>query len=145
MAGGAGCEYYFGYQFAENDIVCEDWRSRDRSWDYCRIAVEFFHQNEIPFWEMVNQDELVGNPEHGNEKYCFAKPNEVYLVYLPSGGTTTIDLSGAEGEYQVSWYNPRTGGALQRGSIESVSAGDRVELGQSPNQNDRDWLVMLRH
>ena len=24
MAGGAGCEYYFGYQFAENDIVCQD-------------------------------------------------------------------------------------------------------------------------
>ena len=26
MAGGAGNEYYFGYQFDENDIVCEDWR-----------------------------------------------------------------------------------------------------------------------
>ena len=24
MAGGAGNEYYFGYQFAQNDIVCED-------------------------------------------------------------------------------------------------------------------------
>ncbi len=64
MAGGAGNEYYFGYQFAQNDIVCEDWRSRDQSWDYCRIAIEFFHRREIPFWEMQNADELVGNPEH---------------------------------------------------------------------------------
>ena len=55
MGGGAGCEYYFGYQFAENDLVCEDWRSRDQSWDYCRIAIGFFHDNEIPFWEMRKQ------------------------------------------------------------------------------------------
>ena len=42
MAGGAGVEYYFGYKFPENDLLCEDWRSRDQSWDYCRICLEFF-------------------------------------------------------------------------------------------------------
>ena len=47
MGGGAGVEYYFGYQFVENDLVCEDWRSRDRSWDYCRIALEFFEEIAI--------------------------------------------------------------------------------------------------
>ncbi len=38
MAGGAGVEYYFGYQLPQNDLNCEDFRSRDRSWDDCRIA-----------------------------------------------------------------------------------------------------------
>ena len=42
MAGGAGVEYYFGYQLPENDLVAEDFRSRERSWDYGRIALEFF-------------------------------------------------------------------------------------------------------
>ena len=42
MAGGAGVEYYFGYQLPQNDLGCEDFRSRDKSWDYCRIALEFF-------------------------------------------------------------------------------------------------------
>ena len=55
MAGGAGCEYYFGYQFAENDLVCEDWRSRDRSWDYCRIAIQFFHKKQYS---------VLGNAKH---------------------------------------------------------------------------------
>ena len=41
MAGGAGVMYYFGYQLPENDLKCEDFRSRDKSWDYCRIAQEF--------------------------------------------------------------------------------------------------------
>ncbi len=48
MAGGAGVEYYFGYQFTQNDLVCEDWRSRDQSWDYCRIAWNSSATNGFP-------------------------------------------------------------------------------------------------
>jgi hypothetical protein len=39
MAGGAGVEYYFGYELPQNDLRLEDFRSRDRTWDYCRIAM----------------------------------------------------------------------------------------------------------
>ena len=97
MAGGAGVEYYFGYELPDNDLVAENFRSRDKSWDYGRIALEFFHAQKIPFWEMKNADELVGNEKHDNSRYCFAKANEVYLVYLPTGNTTTLDLSNATG------------------------------------------------
>ena len=144
MAGGAGCEYYFGYQFAENDIVCEDWRSRDQSWDYCRIAIQFFHENEIPFWEMKCMDELIGNPEHNISKFCFAKADDTYLVYLPNGGTTELDLSAATGRFQVTWFNPRDGGELQAGSVASVNGGGSVELGSAPSDPQEDWLVVLR-
>ncbi len=145
MAGGAGCEYYFGYQFDENDIVCEDWRSRDQSWDYCRIAIGFFHDNKIPFWEMKNADELVGNPEHNTSRFCFAKAGDTYLVYLPNGGTTSLDLSGAAGEYDVQWFNPRTGGQLSSGSVQSVSGGSSVSLGDAPRDPGEDWLVVVRN
>ena len=91
---GAGVEYYFGYKLAQNDLAAEDFRSRDRSWDYCRIALQFFQQNQIPFWEMKNADALVGNEQHDNSRYCFAKPGELYLVYLPLGGTTSLDQPG---------------------------------------------------
>ena len=144
MAGGAGCEYYFGYKFAENDIVCEDWRSRDQSWDYCRIALSFFHDNNIPFHEMHNADELVGNPEHGTSRYCFAKANDTYLVYLPNGGTTSLDLSETQGDYNVKWFNPRTGGGLLTGSIRTLSAGESVLVGTPPSDETSDWLVVLR-
>jgi hypothetical protein len=87
MAGGAGVEYYFGYQLPENDLVCEDWRSRDQSWDYCRIALEFFTANKVPFWEMKNANALIGNARNDNSRFCLAKAGEVYLVYLPNGGT----------------------------------------------------------
>jgi hypothetical protein len=144
MGGGAGCEYYFGYQYDQNDLNCEDWRSRDQSWDYCRIAIDFFHLNEIPFWKMKNVDALVMNPNHGVSKYCFAAPDEVYLVYLPDGGTTNLDLTEAKGEYSVLWFNPREGGTLTEGSIAEITAGDSVNVGMPPADPKEDWLVVLR-
>ncbi|TWT93574.1 DUF5060 domain-containing protein [Neorhodopirellula pilleata] len=144
MGGGAGCEYYFGYQFDQNDIVCEDWRSRDRSWDYCRIAIGFFHDHSIPFWEMTNADALVGNPDHEPATFCFAKPDELYLVYIPDGDETKLDLTGVAGTLNVRWFNPRVGGNLQSGSVDQVSGGGRVSLGSPPEDAGEDWLAVIR-
>ena len=144
MAGGAGVEYYFGYQLAQNDLVCEDFRSRDKSWDYCRIALDFFSDNKIPFWEMKNADALVGNPANDNSRYCFTKPSQLYLVYLPKGGATELDLSAAQGGFTVKWFNPRTGGALQDGANRAVLGGSRVSLGQPPVDDGEDWLAVVR-
>ncbi len=144
MGGGGGVEYYFGYKFPQNDLVCEDWRSRDQSWDYCRIALEFFHDNKIPFWEMTNADSLVGNPKHDNSRYCFAKSGEVYLVYLPEGGACQLDLSTASGQFRVQWFDPRNGGDLQDSQTTKITAGGSVEIGPPPAEADEDWLAVIR-
>ncbi|MFC1766647.1 DUF5060 domain-containing protein, partial [Planctomycetota bacterium] len=144
MAGGAGVEYYFGYKLPENDLVCEDFRSRDRSWDFCRIAIAFFHDNKIPFQDMVNRNALIGNPENGKEKYCLAKEGEIYLVYLGYVPSTELDLSETRGRFTVKWFNPRTGGKLKNGSVRKVEGGSKVDLGQAPADADQDWLVVVR-
>ncbi|MSO29625.1 MAG: DUF5060 domain-containing protein [Acidobacteria bacterium] len=144
MAGGAGAEYYFGYALPDNDLVAENFRSRDKSWDYGRIAIDFFHSQKIPFWEMKNADELVGNDTHDNSRYCFAKANDVYLVYLPSGGTTSLDLSKASGQFTVDWLDPRNGGPLKKGSVLTVNGGAGAVLGTPPNSPGEDWLLVLR-
>lgn len=147
MAGGAGVEYYFGYEFDENDLVCEDWRSRGHSWDYCRIALEFFADHDIPFWEMASSDQLVGNPRHDNSRYCLAKPRDVYLVYLPEGGSCELDLTGQQGEYSVSWFNPRRGGELLKSEVRTIAGGNSVSIGSPPGEDDEqdeDWLAVVR-
>ena len=133
MAGGAGVEYYFGYQLAENDLLAQDWRSRDRSWDYARIALEFFHREKIPFHEMRCRSELVGNERRDNSRYCLAKDGELYLVYLPNGGATGISLP--DGRFELSWFNPRTG-----------ESGDPRPLDGSTLRapDTKDWLALIR-
>jgi hypothetical protein len=143
-AGGAGVEYYFGYQLPQNDLVCEDFRSRDRSWDYCRIAIEFFHENKIPFERMTCSDQLVGNEKNTNSRYCFAAPGEVYVVYLPGGGSVELDLSGVKTPMAVKWFNPRSGGPLQDGSVKQVTRPGKAPLGAPPSDPDEDWVVLVR-
>jgi hypothetical protein len=144
MAGGAGVEYYFGYQLPQNDLLLEDFRSRDKSWDYCRIALQFFRENKIPFWEMQNVNAVIGNPGNTNDKYALSKGNELFLVYLPNGGTTDIDLSQARGSFRLQWFNPRTGGRLANGSVVKVSGGSQISVGKPPSDDGEDWLVVLR-
>ena len=132
MAGGAGVEYYFGYKLPQNDLLCEDWRSRDLSWDYCRYALNFFRDQNIPVEAMVNRNELVGNTKNDNSKYCLAKEGEVYLVYLPNGGEVGLKL--VEGEFTQAWFNPRNG--------EMGAAKDFDVNSQAPDQED--WLAVIR-
>ncbi|MDF1823555.1 MAG: DUF5060 domain-containing protein [Verrucomicrobiales bacterium] len=107
IAGGAGVEYYFGYRLPQNDLLCEDFRSRDLSWDYCRVALDFFHGNEIPFWEMTPNDALVGNPgSESGKPWCLAKEGEVYLIYVPAGAKSpSLKTEGLKARV----FDPATG------------------------------------
>ena len=144
MAGGGGVEYYFGYLLPENDLTAEDLRSRHKSWEYGRVALEFFRANAIPFWRMRSADALVGNVGSDNSKWCLAQPGEVYVVYLPAGGTTSLDLARTSGQFTVGWFDPRNGGALKKGSVTSVAGGGTVALGEPPDSPAADWTVVVR-
>lgn len=137
MAGGAGVEWYFGYNYPHSDLSCEDWRSRDILWDQTRFALEFFH-NHLPFTEMESADELTRN----QDDYCFAKNGHIYAIYMPEGRATDILL--AEGNYSVAWYNPRTGGGPLEGSIKSLSGGDNRSTGNPPEEDGKDWICLIR-
>lgn len=146
MAGGAGVEYYFGYQLPQNDLLCEDWRSRHRSWQYCAIALKFFQEHRVPFWDMRNRNDLVGNPENENMVFCLAKPGEIYLIYLMRGGEAHLDLDSeaAGSEWDVRWFNPRAGGSLTQGSVTSMIAHQSSGLGLPADAPaEADWLAVV--
>jgi hypothetical protein len=93
---------------------------------------------------MQSANALIGNPKDNNDKYCLAKPGELYLVYLPNGGRTELDLTAAQGEFSVNWFNPRTGGALVPGSVKSIEGGKVIGLGNPPSDATEDWLIVVR-
>ncbi|HET6559643.1 MAG TPA: DUF5060 domain-containing protein [Prolixibacteraceae bacterium] len=136
MAGAAGAEWYFGYRYPHNDLMCEDFRSRELWWKQTLIANEFF-QNHLPYPAMKASNDIV-TP---SEAYCLAKPGEVYAVYLPKGGASQITLP--EGKYSVRWFNPRTGGKLLEGKVKAISGGEKAALGMPPAEDEKDWVVLI--
>jgi len=140
MAGGWGNEWYFGYKHAHSDLTCEDFRSRDRWWDYCRAALEFFKKYEIPVWEMSSADDLT--PQRND--YCLCKPGQVYVVYLKNGGTAELDLSDGKATFEVRWYDPRRGGSLLTGTVRTVQGGSVRSLGLPPKDKNEDWVILVR-
>lgn len=136
MAGAGGTEWYFGYRYPHNDLMCEDFRSREFWWKQTRIATDFF-LNNLPFAEMTAANELV-SPEGA---YCLAKPAEIYAVYLPKADVGEITLP--EGKYSVKWFNPRSGGNLQDGSVHTVTGGGKVSLGLPEVNDGKDWVAVV--
>ncbi len=140
MAGGAGCEFYFGYDKPHSDLTCNDFRSRDSFWDYCRYTLQFLAAEGVPFQEMRNHNPLVSG--YGNNaNRCLAKTGSVYLVQLHGGGSATLDLSAAAGEFSLRWFNPRTG-AVSNGT--ALNGGGTVNLGSPPDTATQDWIALAR-
>ena len=139
MAGGGGVEWYFGYHYENDDLGLETWRTRDKLWDQTRLAVDFFHQY-LPFWEMHSADSLMD----GEGAYCFAKPGEVYALYLPADSEASLDVGPAEAAYQIHWFDPKAGGDLQTSRQPEVSGPGKVSLGSPPSDAAQDWVVLVR-
>jgi hypothetical protein len=139
MAGGGGVEWYMGYRYPHNDLNCEDWRSRDNLWNITRYALHFFQQY-LPFQEMINMNGLTSV----ENDYCFGKEKEIYAIYLPGGGTTSIQIPFQPNGYSISWYNPRKGGGLSQGSVKRIQGGKGGEIGLPPADKDQDWACLIR-
>lgn len=137
MAGGTGVEWYFGYRFAHNDLMLEDFRSRDNWWKQSTLATQFM--NGFPLEDMSCMDELV-NVEG---TYCLAKEGEIYLIYLPAGSTDAQLKADLPAPLKIQWFNPRTGGELSEGSVSSISGVGFQPLGSPPSSLEQDWVAVV--
>lgn len=138
LAGGAGVEWYCGYRYPNNDLNLEDFRSRDNWWKQSALATGFMRQ--FPLEEMTNHDELV-NVE---DAYCQAKTGEIYVVYLPmETKNATLKMEGNK-SFSVKWFNPRSGGELQNGSITNVQGPGVKNIGNPPTEDGKDWVVVIQ-
>lgn len=135
MAGGTGVEYYFGYELPESDLSCQDWRFRDKSWDYASYALSFFRS--IPVNKMTPNNDLV---ETG---WCLAYEGNTYAIYLQKGGSADIYLS-TNATYKVSWFNPRTGEGNLTGNVSSISGSGKQSIGNPPSDVELDWAAIVQ-
>ena len=140
--GGAGIEWYFGYQGTFGDVQSEDFTVAEPLWIDTRHALALFHEH-LRFWSMTGDNALVSGAD-----YCLAKTGQEYLVYAKyaSAAPITLDLGTSEDSFSVGWYNPRNGdglGALLSGSVTQVSGPGVVNLGLPPYELGDDWACVV--
>jgi hypothetical protein len=67
---------------------------------------------------------------------CLAEPGTRYVLYLPQGGTVTVNL--APGSYRARWFNPRSG----QFSKPAIPASGGVWT-SPPAADAEDWVLLL--
>ena len=139
MAGGAGVEWYFGYDYPNNDLNAEDWRSREQVWEMTAHATNFF-SSYLPFHEMESANELTTRVDD----FVLAKTGDIYAIYTPDGSETSLRIDGADEAFEVYWYNPRTGGSLVTSQLQEINGPGTINLGSSPIDQDRDWVILVQ-
>jgi hypothetical protein len=132
-AGGWGVEYYLGPE----GLTTDDWTGYAQAWREEGYAASFFKSN-VRFQDMVHSDNLVGA---GN--WCLGLKDTMYVVYLPNGGATNLNLTGVTGTYSVKWFDPRNGGALANGTVQTVNGGGPVSIGQASGNTASDWAALI--
>lgn len=86
------------------------------------------------FFEALPFHELEPRQQITTRGYCLSKPGSVYVVYLPDGGETELNLwSAPVGSLQLSWFDPRTGRTIAGGEIQTRG---RRTLGTPPIPGD---------
>ena len=91
--------------------------------------VDFFMSFE--WWKTEPHDELANN-----DAFCLAEAGKLYAVYLPFGGSVTLQL--APGRYAASWFNARNGRQLTLPTAE----GPRWMSPPAPDHGD--WALLLK-
>lgn len=143
---GGGVEFYLGYHDLPmgGDLSLEDFRTRDEMWNYIGHARSFMEEN-LPFWDMAPDDNLVRN-ENGafGGAEAFTIPGEVYAIYFPNASSTgQLNLQGNSQEFELRWFNPRSG-AFVGGAQSLGSGGGWRNLPSPPNSSNEDWIALVR-
>ena len=139
MSGGAGNAWNISeVDTMQTDLNLERFKAYEPWWKISANAKQFFIDH-LPFWEMQNHDELLSD----ETAYCFAKKDEIYLVYLPKCQTT--DLQIGDGAYTIAFYDPRAGGKLYDKQNEGwkITKPNSVELTAYNGQRNKDWVIII--
>jgi len=90
--------------------------------------------------ERINLAAMLPRNELASTGYCLANPGVEYLVYLPDGQETTVDLGAETKSFTVEWFNPETG---ETGLGKPVRGSGKVSF-SSPFQSKAVLLYLKR-
>lgn len=92
----------------------------------------------VPLWEVEPANQLVGD-RAADEAYLAANPGRAYALYFTDGGSVSVDLTDAEGRFDLLWIDITTG---EWGRRDSISGGAAVTV-TAPAEGH--WVAAITH
>jgi hypothetical protein len=89
---------------------------RDTKWDPLRANLGY----AVTWLQKLDLAKVRAQPSLSSTNYCLAQTPSVgaeYLVYAPSGGSFTVNLSATTATLNVQWLNPATGATTSGGTV----------------------------
>jgi len=65
-------------------------------------------ESRMKFWDITPQMSLLSD-RASNEAYLAAQPGKYYALYFTDGGSVGLDLSGAKGQFDITWISVSQG------------------------------------
>jgi len=105
-----------GYDGAAIGLGAENYTGSDPIWEAIRKNLGYArsYAQRMDLAAAVPHGDVVLSQFIG---YCLAKLGSQYLVYVPGGGSVTLNLSAVTGTLNVEWFNPATGLATPVGTV----------------------------
>ena len=127
----------------ESLLETENFRDVEHMWQWTWYARRFM-QEHLPFWEMEPDDlAAVGGSKALGGAQVFAKPGEVYAIYLPVADQPgSLTMWNVRGTFLQRWFNPRTGEF--EGRTRRFQADGLVSLGEPPADRLEDWVILIQ-
>ena len=122
--GGDQAWVWKSYLRGHNPIFMDPYTGPDSKWDSVRENIG----HTLRYARRVDMAAMVPLGNLASTGYCLASEGSNYLVYLPQGGSVTLDLSAASGLLNVEWFHPTTGYTVRAGSV----PGGGVQTFESP-------------
>ncbi|MFH1515289.1 MAG: putative collagen-binding domain-containing protein [bacterium] len=89
------------------------------------------------FFESLSYNEMTPSDDLTTNGYCLSKPQELYILYLPEGGSAEINLSNsAKKQLSAKWFDPVTG----EWSLKNVLRKGK-NLVNAPSE--KDWVCLI--
>ncbi len=116
MAGGYpmyGCIY----TCTAKEMIIQADRLNTEGAQYLSILNDFF-TTTTTFSDLVPDTTRVTNG------YCLYKAGAEYVIYLPEGGGTVLDMGAESGFWSLDWMDPSTGERMVGGAVQASSSVD---------------------
>jgi uncharacterized protein YjdB len=94
-----------GYDGAGIGVGAQDYNASNPVWEAIRKNLGYARS----YTNRLNMAAAVPRGDLASSGYALAVVGTEYLVFLPSGGSVSVNLSGVAGGRTVEWFNPATG------------------------------------